>query len=69
MKIPRPLRRHGWFYLDDLNGRDLVACGTSGTGMLGLPFYFTERHKRAWMTDGGLDWLWPAAEQAGVPMR
>ncbi len=33
--------------------------------MLGLRFYFNERHKREWMTDGSLDWLWPAA---GVPV-
>ena len=36
--------------------------------MLGLRFYFNERHKREWMTDGTLDWLWPAAEKAGVPV-
>ena len=36
--------------------------------MLGLRFYFNERHKREWMTDGSLDWLWPAAERAGVPV-
>ena len=36
--------------------------------MLGLRFYFNERHKREWMTDGTLDWLWPAAERAGVPV-
>ena len=36
--------------------------------MLGLLFYFNEGHKREWMTDGSLDWLWPTAERAGVPM-
>ena len=36
--------------------------------MVGLRFYFNERHKREWMTDGTLDWLWPAAERAGVPV-
>ena len=36
--------------------------------MLGLRFYFNDRHKREWMTDGTLDWLWPAAERAGVPV-
>ena len=58
----------GWFYLDDPNGRDLVAHWKERPGMLGLRFYFNERHKREWMTDGSLDWLWPAAEQAGVPV-
>ena len=36
--------------------------------MVGLRFYFNERHKREWVTDGTLDWLWPAAERAGVPV-
>ena len=36
--------------------------------MVGLRFYFNERHKREWMTDGTLDWLWPAAERAQVPV-
>ena len=58
----------GWFYLDDPNGPDLVAHWKQRPGMLGLRFYFNERHKREWMTDGTLDWLWPAAERAGVPV-
>ena len=35
-----------WFYLDDPNGRDLVAHWKERPGMLGLRFYFNERHKR-----------------------
>jgi hypothetical protein len=58
----------GWFYLDDPNGRDLVADWKERPGMVGLRFYFNERHKREWVTDGTLDWLWPAAERAGVPV-
>src|SRR5438046_4539831 len=58
----------GWFYLDDPKGADLVAHWKERPGMLGLRFYFNERHKREWMTDGTLDWLWPAAERAGVPV-
>jgi predicted TIM-barrel fold metal-dependent hydrolase len=37
-------------------------------GAAGQRFYFNERHKREWMTDGTLDWLWPAAERAAVPV-
>jgi len=58
----------GWFYLDDPQGRDLVAHWKERPGMLGLRFYFNERHPEAWMTDGTLDWLWPEAERAGVPI-
>jgi predicted TIM-barrel fold metal-dependent hydrolase len=67
-KYPDRFAVMGWFYLDDPNGRDLVAHWKERPGMLGLRFYFNERHKREWMTDGSLDWLWPAAERAGVPV-
>ena len=36
--------------------------------MLGLRFYTNDRHPQSWFTDGTLDWLWPAAERAGVPV-
>ena len=36
--------------------------------MLGLRFYTNERHPQSWFTDGTLDWLWPAAERAHVPV-
>ena len=58
----------GWFYLDDPNGRDLVAHWKERPGMLGLRFYFNEPHNRTWPTDGTMDWLWPAAERAGIPV-
>src|SRR5437764_15058615 len=67
-KYPDRFAVMGWFYLDDPNGPDLVAHWKERPGMLGLRFYFNERHKREWMTDGSLDWLWPAAERAGVPV-
>ena len=58
----------GWFYLDDPTKLDLVAHWKERPGMLGLRFYFNERHPQSWVTDGTLDWLWPAAERAGVPV-
>jgi len=67
-KYPNRFAIMGWFYLDHPNGRDLVAHWKERPGMLGLRFYFNERHKREWMSDGTLDWLWPAAERAGVPV-
>ncbi len=30
--------------------------------------YTNDRHPQFWFTDGTLDWLWPAAERAGVPV-
>jgi predicted TIM-barrel fold metal-dependent hydrolase len=35
--------------------------------MLGLRFYFGQPHNKNWPIDGTLDWLWPAAEKAGLP--
>ena len=67
-KYPDRFAIMGWFYLDDPNGRDLVAHWKERPGMLGLRFYFNERHPESWVTDGTLDWLWPAAERAGVPV-
>src|SRR5438045_39523 len=37
-------------------------------GMLGLRFVFLQPHQRTWPTDGTIDWLWPAAERAGIPV-
>ncbi len=36
--------------------------------MLGLRYAFTRPHQANWMTDGTMDWLWPAAEKAGIPI-
>ena len=36
--------------------------------MLGLRFTFLQPHQRTWPTDGTIDWLWPAAERAGLPI-
>jgi len=33
-----------------------------------LRFVFLQPHQKSWPTDGTLDWLWPAAERAGVPL-
>src|ERR1051325_1352299 len=37
-------------------------------GMLGLRYTFLQEPMRGWMADGTLDWLWAAAERAGVPI-
>lgn len=58
----------GWFPLDRPESRSLVDTWKSCPGMLGLRFYFTQPHNKTWPTDGTIDWLWPAAERAGVPI-
>ena len=37
-------------------------------GMLGLRYLFLKEPMRGWLADGTLDWLWAAAERAGVPI-
>ncbi len=58
----------GHFPLDKRESRSLIDTWKSRPGMLGLRFSFTQPHQRNWMTDGTLDWLWPAAEKAGIPI-
>ena len=40
----------------------------SQPGMLGLRYGFLHEPLRGWLEDGTLDWLWAAAEHAGVPI-
>ena len=40
----------------------------SQPGMLGLRYGFLQEPMRGWLADGTLDWLWAAAERAGVPI-
>jgi predicted TIM-barrel fold metal-dependent hydrolase len=58
----------GWFPLDRPESRNLVAAWKNRPGMLGVRFYFNQLHEQSWPTDGTLDWLWPAAERAGIPV-
>jgi hypothetical protein len=37
-------------------------------GMLGLRYGFLQEPLRGWLEDGTLDWLWDAAEHAGIPI-
>ena len=54
--------------LDKPESRNLIKNWRRRPGMLGYRFYFIQPHNRTWPTDGTLDWLWPAAEEAGMPL-
>lgn len=58
----------GKFPLDRPESRSLVDGWKAQPGMLGLRFTFLQPHQRTWPTDGTMDWLWPAAERAGLPV-
>jgi predicted TIM-barrel fold metal-dependent hydrolase len=58
----------GNFPLDKPESRALVPVWKQRAGMLGLRFYFSDPRKRTWPMDGTMDWFWPAAEKAGLPV-
>jgi predicted TIM-barrel fold metal-dependent hydrolase len=65
---PQRLAILGNFPIDKPESRTLVANWKDQPGMLGLRFVINQTHQRTWWTDGTMDWLWPAAEQADVPI-
>ncbi|OGK83133.1 MAG: hypothetical protein A2X52_09115 [Candidatus Rokubacteria bacterium GWC2_70_16] len=48
--------------------RPLVADWKRQPGMLGLRFTFHTEAQKPWLYDGTADWLWAAAEKAGLPV-
>jgi predicted TIM-barrel fold metal-dependent hydrolase len=58
----------GKFPLDRPDSRTLIDTVKGQPGMLGLRFALLQPHQQTWLTDGTLDWLWPAAERAGMPV-
>ena len=58
----------GRLALQDPESRAHVADWRKQPGMLGMRFTFHNEHNRHFLTDGTADWLWPAAERAGIPL-
>ena len=58
----------GRFPLEKLESRSLVEGWKRQPGMLGMRLTFNTEQQRPWLADGTADWLWPAAERAGIPM-
>jgi len=54
--------------LERPESRALVADWKKQPGMLGMRFTFHTDVSRPWLTDGTADWLWAAAERAGIPL-
>jgi len=65
---PNRLSILGKFPLDDPKSRSLVDGWNKQPGMLGLRFTFLQPGQESWPTDGTMDWVWPAAERAGLPI-
>ena len=67
-KHPNRLAILGNFPLDKPESRTRVETWKQRPGMLGLRFTFLQPHMKTWPTDGTMDWLWPAAERAELPV-
>ncbi|MBM3776602.1 MAG: amidohydrolase, partial [Acidobacteria bacterium] len=65
---PERLAILGKIPLDEPAARGQIDTWLAQPGMLGLRYTFLRPHQRSWPTDGTMDWLWPAAERAGVPV-
>src|SRR3954469_14922537 len=67
-KYPDKFCSLGWFPLDDPAQRGRVATWKQQQGMVGLRWALTRPEQQSWPTDGTMDWVWLAAEAAGVPI-
>ncbi|MBV8889078.1 MAG: amidohydrolase [Alphaproteobacteria bacterium] len=54
--------------LDKPESRNRIKGWRQQPGMLGLRYGFLADPARGWLHDGALEWLWTAAEEAGVPV-
>lgn len=67
-RFPDRFRVMGRIDLTDPGARALVPAWLDQPGMLGIRMAFSRGAAAGWLTDGTADWLWPAAEAAGVPL-
>jgi len=65
---PNRFRVMGRIPLQNPKSADLLPAWKDQPGMLGLRVNVNTPETAAWLTDGTIDWLWPAAEKAGIPI-
>jgi len=65
---PDRLRVLGFFDVSKAENRPLIETWKNQPGMLGLRFAFLRPGEENRMIDGTMDWFWPAAERAGLPV-
>jgi len=56
----------GRIALEKPESRSLIADWKKQPGMLGVRITFHQDSQRQWLSDGTVDWFWPAAEKAGL---
>lgn len=67
-QYPDRLSVLGFFDVSRPDSRSLMDRLLAQPGMLGLRFAFLQPGQENWLVDGTIDWLWPIAEQAGLPV-
>ena len=67
-KYPDRYAVMGQFPLLDPENRKLIRGWRNQPGMMGLRWAFLSAEQQVWLYDGSLDWLWPAAEEEGLPI-
>lgn len=67
-RYPGRFRVMGRVPLQDPKSADLLPTWKEQQGMLGLRVNVNTPQTAAWLTDGTLNWLWPGAEKAGLPV-
>lgn len=65
---PHRLAILGYFDASRPENRVFIDTWKDHPGMLGLRFSFLMPGQENWLVDGTLDWLWPAAARAGLPV-
>jgi len=58
----------GFFDVSKPESRKLIDTWKQQPGMLGLRFAFLKPGEENWLIDGTADWVWAAAEKAGLPV-
>jgi predicted TIM-barrel fold metal-dependent hydrolase len=67
-KYPDRFAVMGQFAPDKQENRKLIKGWRNQPGMIGLRWPLLNEEQQKWLDDGTLDWLWPAAEEEGVPI-
>ena len=67
-RYPQRFAVMGQFPPDRPENRHLIQGWRNQPGMVGLRWPLIVAEQQAWLRDGTLDWLWPAAEQEGLPI-
>lgn len=65
---PARFRVMGRVDLTDPGSRGTLASWKDQPGMLGIRLTFSRGPAMNWLRDGTADWIWPEAEEAGIPL-